>query len=226
MKKILSAVLACAATMSIAVTAFAGTGEDAPATVPGDSDKTPGASEAPIVNEVKLTVGTSGIEGDDLNKLLLVKDGKKFTWADVEVVTFESEGLFSVQFSTTPELCGIEGCSWFTMGKNEVPAAKADEEGKEWANSWTIDDAVMKLFDTSKNDGAYVKVAAKEDDTVVNATVTMKKDAKGTDVTDESNSNTSGDDNHGTGIALAVAPAGLAVAFVAVAAVMSKKKKG
>lgn len=225
MKKILSAVLACAATMSLATCAFA---EDAPATAPGATDEptTPGASdEKPIEFKKELTVGTAGIEGDALNAELLVQDGKKYTWAEVDVVTFESEGLFSVQFSTTPELCGIEGCSWFTMGKDEVPAAKAEEEDKMWANSWSINEDVIKLFDTSKNDGGYVKVAAKEDGTVVKASVTMKKDAKGTDVKGD-DSNISGDDNQNTGIALAVAPAGLAVAFVAVAAVMSKKKKG
>lgn len=211
MKKILSAVLACAATMSLATCAFA---DEAPATAPGATEEAPGATEdAPVVINVELTVGKDGIEGAALNDQLLVKDDTKYTWADVEEVSFVSEGLFSVGFSANEEIANVK---WFTLGVNEVPSVKADEDA-EWANSWALDSELIALFDTTKEDGGYVKVAGKEDDTKVTATVTIKADAEGKPVDPE---------NKDTGIALAVAPAALAVAFVSVAAVMSKKKKG
>lgn len=220
MKKILSAVLACTATMALATCAFA---EDAGATA--------GASEkAPVEIKAEFKPGKNGISGADLNKLLLVNEdtNTKYTWADVESVDFASEnGLFSVSFAADKEKAGVEV---FTLGVDEVPGeggpaskpededlagpALREDEADGMAASWTLDEAMIALFDTTKADGGDVTVKAADDDTVVTATVTISADAEGKD------------NSPATGIALAVAPAGLAVAFVAVAAVMSKKKKG
>lgn len=189
---------------------------------PAGDDDTPGASDkAPVVIEADIKgVGTDGIEGEALEALVLVKDGKKYTWAQVEEVTFESTGLFSVQFAADADKAGTD---WFTLGKDAVPsatadapAARADEDDLQWNTEWTLDAETISLFAAKPN----VKLVAKEAGTDINVKVTLKADAVGTDV-----ENSGGDNNQPTGIALALAPAVLAGAFVAVAAVSSKKRK-
>lgn len=220
MKKILSAVLACAATLSVSAIAFA-----EPAT-PGDTDAPGGSVEAPVVIEAELTVGTAGISGTALNeKLLSTADGKKYTWADVECVTFSSDKLFSVSFAADKDKAGVEV---FTMGKDEiVVGGSGDDVVDERAfrdgasdptlnTEWTLTADHIALFDASKANGGDVTLKAQEDGTVISATVEIKAGAEPAD----------NPSNEPTGIALAIAPAGLAVAFVTVAAVMSKKKKG
>lgn len=199
-KKILSAALAVAATMSL-TTAFAAE--------PGDTETPGGSSDA-----TKVTIKVPGkIEGADLNKAMFGETGK--TWADVEKVTFTSTEAFSVQFSTTAET--TKDTTWFTMGVDEDKIiARADDAADKFKTSWTLDDKYISLFDTSKDGGAYVKLTNEDEKTefTVEAEITFK--AGGTTTPDNKN----------TGIALAIAPAGLAVAFVTVAAVMSKKKRG
>lgn len=235
MKKILSAVLACTATMAIAATAFA---ETAGATA-GASD------EGPVVIDVEIKVGKDGIKGAALNDLLLVdEDGLFYTWQDVEEAIFTSEDLFSVAFAADKEKAGTD---WFVLGVDEVPtedegdepsdeggeadgeddetpspegsvdapALREDDDDAAYDYGFDLTEDLIALFDTSKSSGGEVAITPKGDDEiVVNATVIMKADAEGKA------------DTPNTGIALAIAPAGLAVAFVTVAAVMSKKKRG
>lgn len=211
-KKILSAVLACAATMSLTTCAFA----DAPATAdPGAT--APGASdEKVIVATVDLgEIDSKGIEGDKLNEKIFTGDLKDLTWKDVTSVEFTSaDGLFGVQFSVKAGAIkdDAEG-TWFKMGVNEL--AKAEETG-EFRSAWTLGEAEIKaIVDAGKPGDGFVKLITEDGNTAtVTAKVTAKKAAEPVDP------------NKPTGIALAVAPAALAVAFVSVAAVMSKKKKG
>lgn len=210
-KKILSAVLACAATMSLTTCAFA----DAPASAdPGAT--TPGASDEKVI-EATVEIGeidSKGLEGDKLNEKIFTGDLKDLTWKDVTSVEFTSDDTFGVQFSV--KAGAIEGDAegtWFKMGVNEL--AKAAETG-EFRTAWTLGEAELKaIVDAGKPGDGFVKLCAEDGKTAtVTAKVTAKKAADPVDP------------NKPTGIALAVAPAALAVAFVSVAAVMSKKKKG
>lgn len=210
-KKILSAVLACAATMSLTTCAFA----DAPASAdPGAT--TPGASDEKVI-EATVEIGeidSKGLEGDKLNEKIFTDDLKDLTWKDVTSVEFTSDDTFGVQFSV--KAGAIEGDAegtWFKMGVNEL--AKAEETG-EFRTAWTLGEAELKaIVDAGKPGDGFVKLCTEDGKTAtVTAKVTAKKAADPVDP------------NKPTGIALAVAPAALAVAFVSVAAVMSKKKKG
>lgn len=210
-KKILSAVLACAATMSLTTCAFA----DAPASAdPGAT--TPGASDEKVI-EATVEIGeidSKGLEGDKLNEKIFTGDLKDLTWKDVTSVEFTSDDTFGVQFSV--KAGAIEGDAegtWFKMGVNEL--AKAEETG-EFRTAWTLGEAELKaIVDAGKPGDGFVKLCTEDGKTAtVTAKVTAKKAADPVDP------------NKPTGIALAVAPAALAVAFVSVAAVMSKKKKG
>ena len=180
---------------------------------PGTSD-----TEKPDVTEtvIKGVDKAKGVEGDALNEILFGDSGK--TWADVEKVEFTSDGLFSLQFSTTNETAGT---TWFTMGKDEVPAARADDD-KQWATSWTITENEMALFDTTKNGGAWVKVIAKDEPVDIKVNVSFKADAPKPD--DSSNTETPGNNNPNTGIALAIAPAILAAGAVVVVSTAKKRK--
>lgn len=211
-KKILSAVLACAATMSLTTCAFA----DAPASAdPGAT--TPGASDEKVI-EATVEIGeidSKGLEGNKLNEKIFTGDLKDLTWKDVTSVEFTSDDTFGVQFSV--KAGAIEGDAegtWFKMGVNEL--AKAEETG-EFRTAWTLGEAELKaITEAGKPGDGFVKLCTEDGKTAtVTAKVTAKKAAEPDDP-----------DNKPTGIALAVAPAALAVAFVSVAAVMSKKKKG
>ena len=193
-KKVLSAVLAVAATMSLTTCAFA---EEPGATDPGATDAT--------TETLKVEVKVPGkLEGNDLTKAIF--DKTDYTWADVQSAKFTSDTLFSVQFST------FDG-GWYTKGIDTLP--KRGDEAK-WNTEWDLTAEDLAAFDTAKDNGGYVKLANEDEKTefTVNAEVVVKKAAE-EDPT-----------NPDTGIALAIAPAGLAVAFVTVAAVVSKKKKG
>lgn len=214
-KKILSAVLACAATMSLATCAFA----DAPATAAPGETGTPGGSETDVI-EATVDLGeidSKGVEGTKLNEMIFTGDLKDLTWKDVTSVEFTSEDLFSVQFSV--KAGAIEGdadADWFTMGVDTL--AKADDADK-FKTAWTLGEPELKAIVAAEKPGdGFVKVIAEDGKTAkVTAKVTAKKAAAEPEKPGT---------NPGTGIALAVAPAALAVAFVSVAAVMSKKKKG
>lgn len=212
-KKILSAVLACAATMSLATCAFA----DAPASAdPGAT--TPGATDAAETTvEVKLgEITDKGIEGDKLNEKIFAGDLKDKTWKDVTKVVFTSKDTFGVEFSVNEGAIKDDPKgTWFKMGVNEL--AKAEETG-EFRTTWTLGEDELKAITAveGKKANGFVKLITEKGKTAeVTATVTVKAAAEPDVPT-----------NKPTGIALAVAPAALAVAFVSVAAVMSKKKKG
>lgn len=193
-KKVLSAVLAVAATMSLTTCAFA---EEPGATDPGATDAT--------TETLKVEFKVPGkIEGDKLTEAIFGESD--YTWADVQSAKFTSDTMFSVQFST------FDG-GWYTKGIDTLP--KRGDEAK-WNTEWDLTAEDLAAFDTTKTNGGYVKLVNEDEKTefTVNAEVVVKKAAE-EDPT-----------NPSTGIALAIAPAGLAVAFVTVAAVVSKKKKG
>lgn len=238
-KKILSAVLACAATMTFTTSAFA---EEAPSGV--------------VV--AAFTVDTNGISGVALNDMLLVdEDGTRYNWGDVQMAMFQGDGDFALRFAADVSKAGT---SLVTVGETEIPEEYAEEvefefevddtqasddsegEGEgnviNYVNSGIVGKE-FELFDSTKPDGGELTIVAAEGEVNILAMITLKAGAVGTapstdDSTSTEDSSTSSDDagttapttNPGTGIALAVAPAALAVAFVSVAAVVSKKKKG
>lgn len=199
-KKVLSAVLACAATMALTTCAFA----DAPATI-GDSEK-PGASDKTITATVEIgEITAEGLEGDALNAKLFTGDAAGKTWADVVSVTFKSDDKFGVGFTVKKGAVKDKAdAEWFQMGSCELAKALSDDE---LSTEWTLGEDEIAALNASATPS--VKLSAADGSTAtVTATITLKEKAAN------------------TGIALAIAPAGLAVAFVTVAAVMSKKKKG
>lgn len=199
-KKVLSAVLACAATMALTTCAFA----DAPATV-GDSEK-PGSTDKTVVAKVEVgEITDAGLAGTALDAKLFTGDAEGKSWADVVSVTFTSDEAFAVGFKV--KAGAVEGnaeADWCQMGVDEL--AKADLPAEALATEWALGEAEVKAI---VDGGSYVELKTADGKTAtVTATITLKEKAPV------------------TGIALAIAPAGLAVAFVTVAAVMSKKKKG
>ena len=216
MKKILSAVLACTATMALVATTASAT--DAGATDPAGSEGVK-YEEVEIKSELTLKDGKLELKGADAAKELLTKDGKTYTWADVEEVVFAADKTFSVSFAADKAKAGVDV---FVLGVDELDDSPADVAAVEgvraasssrWATKWTLTDEHIAVFaatpeiDLASEDGKELTVTA-------TATVKVAVDA-GND-----------DNNPPTGIALAIAPAGLAVAFVTVAAVMNKKKRG
>lgn len=216
MKKILSAVLACAATMSIASFAFAedaNVGEDAPAApestvTVGDTDPA-GSEVAPITS--KITVGKDGLtlKGDALAEAILKNEDGVFALSDVESIVFTSEAKFKVTLDVKAgSVAGDADATKFVVDVNEL--AKADEDAGFATTHTVTADMIAVMSDENVmsfvgEDGAEIEVTA---------VVTLKEDAEPTP------------EQKPTGIALAIAPAGLAVAFVTVAAVMNKKKRG
>ena len=238
-KRILSAVLACAATMAFATTASAlpagstdlAGGIKPPSTTtttPSDSGSTgnnsngnttnkPGTSTPTKVEkkiEVEVALSDDGkLEGEALTKQVLSKDGETYKWNEVKTVTFKADGVFKLSFYADQSKFDKE---LFVVGVDKLPSARDDaEEGFATEQSLTAEH--VALFDPAKGENAVV-IEAKDASTKITAEVTVEVDAPA-----EGGDNTV---NPGTGIALAVAPAGLAVAFVAVAAVMNKKKRG
>lgn len=219
MKKILSAVLACAATMSIASFAFAedaNVGEDAPA-APTESAAEAGATDpassvaAPIKSTIKVGKDGLTLKGADLAKAILTtKDGDVYKLADVESIVFTSDTKFQVTLDVKAGSVKDDAeATKFIVDYNEL--AKEDAEVKGLDTTHTVTAAMIAVMSDEQvmtfvgEDGAEIEVKA---------VVTLKADAKPVPVPKP------------TGIALAIAPAGLAVAFVTVAAVMNKKKRG
>lgn len=156
-KKVLSAVLAVAATMSLTTCAFA---EEPGATDPGATDAT--------TETLKVEVKVPGkLEGDDLTKAIFDKTG--YTWADVQSAKFTSDTMFSVQFST------FDG-GWYTKGIDTLPT-RADED--KWNTEWELTAEDIAAFDTTKNGGGYVKLVNQDEETefTVTAEITIKKKA-------------------------------------------------
>ena len=243
-KRILSAVLACAATMTFATAAFA---EEAVTTAADNAPEIGGAVMA------GFKVDTNGIGGTALNDLLLVtEDGTRYKWSDVQMAMFQGDGDFNLCFAADASKAGTD---LVIVGETEIPAEYAEEvdfefdvddaqaseveSGEGTALNYVNSGIVGKefdLFDTTKPDGGELTIAAVEGEVNIVATITFKAGAVGTPAATDNNTvaddNSVADDtaattttNPGTGIALAVAPAALAVAFVSVAAVVSKKKK-
>lgn len=157
-KKVLSAVLAVAATMSLTTCAFA---EEPGATDPGATDAT--------TETLKVEVKVPGkIAGDDLTKAIFGESG--YTWADVQSAKFTSDTMFSVQFST------FDG-GWYTKGIDTLP--KRGDEAK-WNTEWDLTAEDLAAFDTTKTNGGYVKLVNEDEKTefTVNAEVVVKKAAE------------------------------------------------
>lgn len=218
MKKILSAVLACAATMSIASFAFAedaNVGEEAPASAPestatvaGDTDPA-GSEVAPITSTIKVGKDGLTLKGDALAAAILKNEDGVFALSDVESIVFTSETKFKVTLDVKAgSVAGDAEATKFVVDVNEL--AKADEDAG-FATAHTVTaDMIAAMSDENVmsfvgEDGAEIEVTA---------VVTLKDGAE------------PAPEQKPTGIALAIAPAGLAVAFVTVAAVMNKKKRG
>lgn len=215
MKKILSAVLACAATLSIASFAFAEDAEvgDIPATNPtenvGATDPA-GSDVAPIVT--KLKVGKDGLtlKGAELAKAILTNGDDVYALKDVESIVLTSEKKFQVTLDVKAgSVEGDDKATKFIVDFNEL--AKTDEEVKGLATTHTVTAGMIAVM---SDEQVMAIVGENGEEIEVSATVTLKEGAK----PDEK--------NKPMGIALAIAPAGLAVAFVTVAAVMNKKKRG
>ena len=173
---------------------------------PGTTD--PGATDE-STDTLTVEIKVPGkLEGDDLNKAIF--GDTDYTWADVTNAKFTSDTTFSLQFSTLEEKAGK---NWFTMGADEVPAARGDEA--MWNTSWELTENEFAIIDTTKPGGAYVKLYKDDNGTefTVNAEITIKKKAAEEDP-----------DNAGTGIALAIAPVVLAGAAAVVVAVNKKRK--
>ncbi len=221
-KKILSAVLACAATMALSVSAFAAEtatpGDTGTTTQPGDTEtsSTPAdpseeTSTTELVEKtVTVEVGEVGSDGKALEaKDLFTGDAEGADWENVEEITFTSEdGKFALIFSVEKgAVDGKEDAVEFTKGVDNYKAI--DEKALNTTQTLTKEDAGH----VAKSDAKKVTLQTKDGETAtVTATVKVKVPAE--------------EKAPNTGIALAIAPAALAVSFVTVAAVMSKKKKG
>lgn len=232
MKKILSAMIAVAAVMSVGTYSFAedidNSAEDNAVLLNDEENGENGSEESALVSvTAKYTVSSdTAVEDVASNDALLVKDGVRYAWSDVKSVTFSSEKEFSLEFEIADE-----------DGKNVL--------GEDVSNEVDIESLNL---DASKTYKSKLKLTA-EETVEVEVAVVMKDGAKGVSdesepvssveesseeskaesVASESDSVSSventNNDNENTGVALAVAPAGLAVAFVAVAAIVSKKKQ-
>lgn len=222
-KKILSAVLACAATMALSVSAFAAEnatpGDTGTTTQPGDTEtsSTPAdpSDETSTTELVEKTVTVDVGEITDAGKALVAEDlftgdAEGADWGNVEEITFTSkDGTFALIFSVdVGSVKGNESATTFTKGMDEYNK-DLDEKALSTTQTLTKEDAGH----VAKSDEKKVTLQTKNGETAtVTATVKVKVPAE--------------EKAPNTGIALAIAPAALAVSFVTVAAVMSKKKKG
>lgn len=228
-KKIFAAAVAFVATMSLATSAFAteagGTNGTASTTVKVEADKPTefttdkdlaitapaGAFEAGV--EVKMDADvtapkaeavaaeTKTIEAAVADIAKVTGDAAKATVNTKIAITLTADGK-SVQPKEEVEVVvapdDVSNAVAFVDGK-KVEFIKLDKEGGKWSFK-------------AKHFSDYYLVTV--DDTLLS-----KLEGKSTEVKDDTN-------NPNTGIALAIAPAALAVAFVGVTAVVSKKKRG
>lgn len=179
---------------------------------PADESKDESTSSDTVV-EKEVTVDVA--VGDVTDAGLVLDPAKIFTgdaatasWADVQEIKFTSDKPFALVFSVEKGAVKDKAdAETFTKG---VDAYKAlDKAALATEQTLTAEDAAHVAKSTAKT----VTLQTAEGETAtVKATVKVK--VKTTDTAPN------------TGIALAIAPAALATAFVTVAAVMSKKKKG
>ncbi len=175
-----------------------------------ESSNTSTEESKPTVStsEVKVEVGEDGVlEGADLTKAVFVDTLANKTWNDVKTVTFKSEVPFSLGFAVKAGAVKDKAdATWYQKGVDEL--AKEDLPESAFATEWTLtEEEVAAMIEGSETD--TLKLTTKDGKAAtITANVTVKETAPN------------------TGIALAIAPAALATAFVTVAAVMSKKKKG
>lgn len=185
--------------------------ESKPADESKDESKDDTSSDTVVEKEVTVDVAV----GDVTDAGLVLDPAKIFTgdaatasWADVQEIKFTSDKPFALVFSVEKGAVKDKAdAETFTKG---VDAYKAlDKAALATEQTLTAEDAAHVAKSTAKT----VTLQTAEGETAtVKATVKVK--VKTTDTAPN------------TGIALAIAPAALATAFVTVAAVMSKKKKG
>lgn len=174
---------------------------------PGGETSGEGTS-TPVVStsDVEITV-TGELEGEEANKAIFADVDK--TWGDVTSVTFKSDVPFALGFKVKKGTVKDNAeADWLQKGVDELNKAELPDEA--YANEWTMSAEEIAAMLEANADG-YVKLETKDGaEATITATMTVKAD----------------DSSPETGIALAIAPAALATAFVTVAAVMSKKRKG
>ena len=227
-KKILSAVLACAATMTFTTGAFAedavttaddenivaAVDDDASANDATSDDET--SDEAPeedvAMTVVKFTVDADGIGGADLNDLFLVVDDMRYKWSDVELVAIVGDGDINVGFAADAEKLGSDA---FVFGETEVPEGyEQDEDGIKVELEIEVDESdiesgkkpcvvvfgkkLIELFDSTKPDGGEMRISAVEGEVEVVATVKMLDGAVGTPIITEEDNNSGSNNSEGT----------------------------
>ena len=163
---------------------------DSATNAPDSSDK-----QETISATLKSVDSENGLSGEELEKQLFGDSG--WTWQQVEKIEFDSDKLFSVQYTAA------DGTNK-TLGE-QTDAGAADDN--IWATAWTLDISLM-----SKNK-PFVKLIAKDGTVDIKAKYYIKKNAE---------KPSAGGDQKPTGIALAIAPVVLAASAVVAA---SKKKK-
>lgn len=147
------------------------------------------------------------LEGGDANKAIFAENDK--TWKDVISVSFKSDVPFALGFKVKKGAVKDNAeADWLQKGMDELNKADLTEDA--YAEEWTLSaDEIAAMLEADEN--GYIQLITKGGaEATITATMTVKAE--------ESSPN--------TGVALAIAPAALATAFVTVAAVMSKKKKG
>lgn len=156
--------------------------------------------------DVEFTVNKE-LEGEEANKAVFGDSGK--AWKDVTSVTFKSDVPFALGFKVSKgDVKGDAEKDWIQKGVDELN--KEDLPDEAYATEWTLSADEIEAMLKANADG-YIRLATKDGaEATITATMTVKAE--------ESSPN--------TGVALAIAPAALATAFVTVAAVMSKKKRG
>lgn len=228
-KKIFAAAVAFVATMSLATSAFAaapgGTNGTASAEVKVEADK---ATTIETDKGLTLDAPAGAFEAGADIKLEAKIDWVQSAPTTTKKVEDAIASIASVSGDTAKAVVNTKveinltsnGTKVQPNGKVKVTIAW---DGKSnviaYVNGSTVEFYALTVsgntcsFETSHFSDYYMAS--------VDKTVLSKIEGKSADVNNSGNNN-----NPGTGIALAVAPAGLAVAFVGVTAIVSKKKRG
>lgn len=176
-------------------------------TTSGDNSGDTETSKPTVAIEGSTFTVNKELEGEDANKAIFAENDK--TWKDVISVSFKSDVPFALGFKVKKGAVKDNAeADWLQKGVDELNKAELPDEA--YAKEWTMSAEEIAAMLEANADG-YVKLETKDGaEATITATMTVKAE--------ESSPN--------TGVALAIAPAALATAFVTVAAVMSKKKKG
>ena len=187
-KKILSAVLACAATMTFATGAFA---DDAVTT----ADNAP--EETVIVNVAGFKADTDGKIYDEngtanLNDMLLVNNGVRYKWSDVEALVVIGDGDFKLCFTADAAKAGTD---LVVIGETEIPEEFEDEdidfkliielgdgefpEGAEESDDASSDAESDESSDTSTTESEADEPSVQDDASVVDDTNSDDADSNG-----------------------------------------------